>query len=169
MGTSKGTQLIDPAIRKQMAEALEVSHISDKTALILDMVSKGHSIDIAHRMVTGKDKLSDSTKTHLKKKSQKWLLSSPDLQKLAHHAVRDTLKMKPIKVKVSPYGDEDTYIYPQVSNRLAAAAMVTDRTEPVKQDHGPQSVTNNIQVNVRELFSTQHVVLEDNGQKGIDE
>jgi hypothetical protein len=100
------------------------------------------------------------TVTDLKRKSEKWLLSSPDLQKLAHHAVRDTLKMKPIKVKVSPYGDEDMFIYPQVSNRLAAAAMVVDRTEPIKQDRGPQSVTNNIQVNVRELFNTQHVVSE---------
>ena len=150
--------------REDMAKVLGQVTVSEKTAQDILLICKAGVTAREALSLRGIDNPNPDTVTDLKKKSEIWLLSSPDLQKLAHHAVRDTLKMKPIKVKVSPYGDEDMFIYPQVSNRLAAAAMVTDRTEPIKQDHGPQQVTNNIQVNVRELFNAQHVVIEDNGQ-----
>jgi hypothetical protein len=151
---SKGIQLVDPEVRKDIAKALEVSHVSDNTARILQLTSKGVAIEEAHKLVTGKDRLPEATKSNIKRKSEKWLLNSPQMQKLAHNAVRDTLKMKPIKT-------EKGEIYPRVSDRLTAASMVTDRTEPRKQQTGSGPVNlfiDKVQVNQFQAPEPQHMV-----------
>ena len=68
---SKGIQLVDPELKKEMAEALGQDRISDKIASILDMTSKGVAIEMAYQLVTGKDKMLDSTKTELKRKPKR--------------------------------------------------------------------------------------------------
>lgn len=158
--------MVDPELKQTMANTLGLAHISDKTALILDMMDKGHSIEVAHKLVTGKDRLPDSTKSNINKKSEMWLIGKPDMQKLAHNAVRDTLKMKPITVKDGPDSDDKKYIYPSVSNRMAAANMVLDRTEPVKAGGPSQQGNTFINIDMREYQAPQDDVSgisEDNG------
>lgn len=143
MGTDRASALADPVIKREMADALGIAHISDNTARILQLHSKGIALEDAHRLITGKERLPDSTKTNLKKKSEKWLLNSPQMQKLAHNAVKETLQMKPIETEKGP-------IYPRVSDRLAAASMVTDRVEPVKGQQGQGTINlfiDKVQVN----------------------
>jgi hypothetical protein len=158
----KGVQLVDPELRRDIAQALGVAHVSNNTALILDLVRKGYSLDIAHRMVTGKHNLSQATESNLKNKSKKWMLASPEMQKLAHNVHKRAMQGKPIvgKYKDKDGNNKENIMMPDFKHAQAAADSVLVRTEPIKQDHGPQSVTNNIQVNVRELFNTQHVVSE---------
>jgi hypothetical protein len=120
--------------RQEMADILEQRHVSEKTAQdIILMCKNGLTAREALKM-RGIDNPNKDTLTNLKKKSERVLLANPQLQKLAHNAVRDILKMKPVEVNVSPDSDKKRYIYPTVSNRLAAAAMVTDRTEPIVQE-----------------------------------
>ena len=159
---------ITKEIREAMARVLDQRHVSEKTAQDILLICKNGLTAKEALQMRGENNPNKDTLTNLKKKSERWMLSSPDLQKLSYNTVRDTLKMKPIEVRQSPDNEKKDYIYPTVSNRLAAAAMVTDRTEPVKQDHGPGSVTNNIQVNVRQYDRpdaiAQHVVAEITGQ-----
>lgn len=62
---------------------------------------------------------------HFKEKLNKLALSSPKMQKLARSAIQETLEMKPIDI------GEGKQMFPSHTNRLAAAAMVADRVDPV--------------------------------------
>jgi hypothetical protein len=117
---------------------------------VMQAMDKGLSAEEAYFLVTGKRVMHRNTKSDLKKKHDKWLLSRPQLQKLASNAVRDTLKMMPVETEsvetcpgckagqdkpsckvCSGTGVLKTVIHPSYTNRLAAAAMVVDRVDPV--------------------------------------
>lgn len=109
--------------KTQEAANLVINHgVDEKTALTL---IKG-------------EPPTDSTLSRFKDKVQKYRLANPGMVKLAHQAVKDTLKMKPITYEASKpvpgvgIVDYTETIMPSITNRLAAAAMVLDRDQPVK-------------------------------------
>ena len=60
------------------------------------------------------------------------------MQKLAHDAIRQTLRLKPLEISkgMDENGNEiKELIYPSHTNRIAAAAMVADRTEPITRQN----------------------------------
>lgn len=151
----KGIQLVEPEVKRQMAEALGLDRVSDKTAAILTMASQGMSVDIAHKLVTGKDRLPDSTKCEIKKKTEKWLLSSPEMQKLAHNAAKKIIQGKPIIGKSVVNGEEHiNVINPKGSDVTSVIDMVTKRTEPVKNSEPTGNTFNFVQIN----HEPQHIV-----------
>lgn len=83
---------------------------------------------------------------NLKKKLDKTSLVSHKAKKLARKAVIETLEMQPVKVqKVSKNGEiVEVDEKPTHSNRLTAAAMVLDRSEPIIQRHQNESVNINL-------------------------
>ncbi len=123
------------------------------TLKIMKMMDKGLSPEEACKLVKGKDIIHPNTKTDLKKKYDKWALTGEGMQKLAHNAVKNVLKMTPKKtkeVKQCPeckgkskdpeqpmcdtclgQGIVHTLLYPTHTNQLAAVAMVADRVDPV--------------------------------------
>lgn len=120
-----GTGAKEPRFYGKTLEAckLIVDHgVEPKTALIL---------------TTGNGNPHPETVRRLKDKSRKYALSSPKMVKLAHQAVTDVLQGKTFTLdqqKVTKDGDVIDYketISPTYTNKLAAAAMVADRAEPV--------------------------------------
>jgi hypothetical protein len=96
-----------------------------KTKTIMALMEKGMDARTALIVGTGNIDPHRNTVTQVKKKYEKWSLARPAMVKLAHQAVQETLAMKPI---ITSDGKE---IHPSHTNRLAAAAMVADRAEPV--------------------------------------
>jgi hypothetical protein len=160
-------QVITKELRDAMAKALDQTTVSEKTARAILLLCKSDiTAQEALKLASGLDNPSPHTCTDLRRKSQRWLLASPEMQELAGKAVKDTLKMKPVAVKVEPGSDEKKYIYPTVSNRLAAADMVTSRTEPVKSNEGSGGNTYNfVQINA-DKYRAQDVVQHDTGEDG---
>ena len=123
------------------------------TLKIMKLIDGGVSIEDAVKLVKGKDIIHPNTKTDLKKKYDKWALTGEGMQKLAHNAVKNVLKMTPKKtkeVKQCPeckgkskdpdqpmcdtcqgQGIVHTLLYPTHTNQLAAIAMIVDRVDPV--------------------------------------
>jgi hypothetical protein len=108
--------------KHQQAADLVVNHgVEPKDALIL---------------VTGKNP-DRASLSRFREKVNKYSLARPAMQKLAHKAVRDVLEGKEVEVKtqkVTPGGKIVEYtekLIPSHTNRLAAAAMVADRVEPI--------------------------------------
>jgi len=88
----------------------------------------------AYKLVKGRDDISIVSQSRLRAKYKQWSLTSPQMQKLAHHAIKDTLKLKPLQISKGKDADGKEIIeeiYPSHTNRIAAAAMVADRVEPV--------------------------------------
>lgn len=81
----------------------------------------------------------------LKKKLDKTSLVSVKAKRLAKKAVIETLEMKAVtETKLDNKGNEVIVENkPSHSNRLTAAAMVLDRSEPIVQRHQSESVTIN--------------------------
>ena len=118
---------------------------------ILELMEQGYSIEHAVKVVKNKDNVPKDTALKIKKKFDKWSLSRPAMVKLADRAVKETLKMTPIATEtlkrcleckgVDPLmqtcptcagtGVVREMLYPSHTNRLAAAAMVKDREEPI--------------------------------------
>jgi len=71
----------------------------------------------------------------MQRKAKDLYLKSPEMQRKAYKAIEETLDMKPQKTtEKTKNGFEVKDAYPTHSNRLEAARMVVDRTEPaVKQ------------------------------------
>jgi len=154
--------IIDKDTKERVKQALGYDRISEKTARIILLVSQGIALESAYRMVMNKELTCKVTKSDLKAKSEKFLLNSPQMQKLAHKAVKETLQMKPIET-------EKGLIYPRVSDRLAAASMVTERTEPKKSETGQGSINlfiDKLQVN---QFQTLDIVAGSQLDNGPDE
>jgi hypothetical protein len=146
---------ITKELRQEMAEILEQRHVSEKTAQDILLMCKNGLTAQEALLMRGESNPNPHTLTDLRKKSQKWLLSNPDMQKLAHKAVKETLRMKPVKVNEN---GEEKLIYPSHTNRLAAAAMVTDRTEPVKGSESAGDTFNFVQINASSYRNAQDMV-----------
>lgn len=122
--------------KTQRAIKLVLEHgVDEKTALVLAGNGK-----MVNRSSVGR----------FKEKVRKYALSSPQMVKKAYSAIKDTLEMKPITYEVSkPVSgvgvvDYTETIMPSITNRLAAAAMVMDRDQPVVR----QNVNLNANVDV---------------------
>lgn len=123
------------ARKTKTALDLAINHgVDEKTALIL-----------AH----GGKQVSPGAITQFKAKVAKYRLTAPNMVKLAHNAVKDALKDKAIEVQQQAFdkktGEVVEYtekIAPTWTNKLAAAAMVLDRNEPVVK------VNHNVNVNL---------------------
>jgi hypothetical protein len=108
-----------------------------KTEKVLNLaVNHGVAAKDAFIFVNGKPP-SAGTLTSLKDKIAKYSLTAPGMVKLAHNALRDTLKGKEYgydAVKILGNGEKIPYtekIIPSYTNKLAAASMVFDRVEPI--------------------------------------
>lgn len=126
-------------------------YLQAKTLEIMKLIDNGLTIEQAVKLAKGKDKIHPNTKTDLKKKYDRWRLTQPAVVKLAHKAVKETLQMKAIKTGsqvicpeckgrakeeqicalCNDVGLVHESITPTTTNRLAAAAMVMDRADPV--------------------------------------
>ena len=128
-------------------------YMQPATLKIMKLMDADVSIEDAVKLVKNKDIIHPNTKTDLKKKYDKWALTGEGMQKLAHNAVKNVLKMTPKKtreVKQCPeckgkskdpeepmcdtclgQGIVHTLLYPTHTNQLAAVAMVADRIDPV--------------------------------------
>lgn len=90
-----------------------------------------------------------STVNHIARAlDKKYDLTNTGMVKLAHRAIKDTLKMKPVAVEktaINKDGDKIDYIeqvYPSHTNRLQAVNEVYSRYQPVNKDTGkPPGVT----------------------------
>ena len=93
---------------------------------------------------TGSPRANNKPKRVVKK--IKTSLVSAKAKRLAKKAVIETLEMKAVtEVKLDNKGNEVTVENkPSHSNRLTAAAMVLDRSEPIIQRHQNESVNINL-------------------------
>lgn len=108
-----------------------------KTQKVMDLITN-HGIEPKEALTLIDGEIpSPSRVSRLKEKVRKYSLSAPKMVKLAHQAVKETLQMKPIEyeahkavpgVGVVDYTDT---LLPSITNRLAAAAMVLDRDQPI--------------------------------------
>lgn len=111
-----------------------LSHKTRKAlALVIDHgVEPKEAYMLTHGKAPSKDAIA-----RLKQKCDKYSLQRPALQKLATNAVKDTLQGKEVRydaVKILANGQKVPYqevVVPSYTNKLAAAAMVHDRVDPV--------------------------------------
>ena len=113
----------DLSHKTRKAIALVVDHgVAPKEAMILTGCAKT---------------VNPQTISAFKGKVEKYSLQRPVMQKLAHQALRDTLEGKEARydaVKVFSNGAKVPYqevIVPSYTNKLAAAAMIYDRVDPL--------------------------------------
>jgi hypothetical protein len=106
---------------------------AQKTLDAMALVQAGLKPKEALKAVNYTNKISDRAVSSFNKKFRKHSLTAPTMVKLAHHAVKDCLTDTPItQVKKDKQGNEIIEeIAPTWTNKLAAAAMVYDRVEPV--------------------------------------
>ena len=122
-----------------------------KTIQAIKLVSIGETPEEALKLVNNKNKITSGAVSHLRKKIRKYSLTHPKLVKLAQDVVLDTLKGEVTELqqeKVTNTGQRVEYIEriaPTVTNKLAAAAMVYDRFEPVKGS--PEVINNSLTIN----------------------
>ena len=127
-------------------------NLSNKGMLQMKMLDAGVDPKTALMLTNRKDKISDVAVYKLKEKYKRYSLTRPKTVKLAERAVLDVLEGKEIEYtaqKVTKTGEVVDYkekIVPSASNKLAAAAMVYDRYEPVKQQD--QQVTSNTYIDL---------------------
>ena len=126
-------------------------YMQPKTQEIMKLMDQGLTPEEACKLAKDKDNIHANTKTDLKQKHERWLLTRPAIVKLAQKAVKDTLQMKAIKTGsqvlcpeckgrareetvcplCSDVGLVNEAVTPTTTNRLAAAQMVMDRADPV--------------------------------------
>jgi hypothetical protein len=109
-----------------------------KTKRIINLINNhGHEPREAIKLVTGNTTPNRNTVADIRQKAARYSLQRPAMVKLAHKVVADTLKGKADQIhqqKVNKDGqvvDFIEQIAPTHTNKLAAAAMVFDRAEPV--------------------------------------
>jgi hypothetical protein len=145
--------------------------ISRKMKQTLELAVE-HGIDPkqAYALVNGKIP-SKATLGRVKDKARRMSLTAPAMVKLAHQAVRDTLEGKEARydaVKVFSNGKREAYqevIVPSYTNKLAAAAMIFDRDQPIKGQQGDQApsfthVNMNVYLNKDDRFSATETATE---------
>ena len=137
---------------------------ASKTIKALNLMDQGIDPKTALQITNFKPIISPNAVTNLKKKYEKWSLKSPKTVKLAHRAVLDCLagetsEIKSQKIDRNGQVVEITEtIAPTVTNKLAAAAMVYDRYEPV--------VRQNLNVNVNQDVHPVDLSRYQNSQSG---
>jgi hypothetical protein len=128
-----------------------------KTIEAFNLVDAGMSPKQALQATNFKKDISPAGIANFKKKYKKHSLTHPKLIKLAHHAVTDCLTDQPIiSTHKDRQGREITEETPPTwSNKLAAASMVYDRFEPVKQPNGSDGgmTVNIIPIAAQEVFA----------------
>jgi len=119
--------------------AQEQPRFYGKTKRAMDLVVN-HGVEPKEALIlaTGNTTPTPKTVIEFKEKVRKYSLSRPSMVKKAFSAVQETLDMKPI---LTADGKE---IFPSHTNRLAAAAMVADRVEPMVR----QNVNLNINADI---------------------
>jgi hypothetical protein len=127
-----------------------------KTLEAIQLVNAGVSPEMALRFSNQKDNIRPETVSRFKQKLKKYTLTHPKLVKLAHNAVQDCLTDQPIISKRTDRQgneiiEENT---PTWANKIAAASMVYDRAEPVKQPevHGGGLTVNVIPIAAQEII-----------------
>lgn len=121
-------------------QTTEQPKYAQKTLDAIQLVSAGLDPTKALQAVNYKTNITAQAVNKFKKKFQKYSLTQPKVVKLAHKAILDTLNGETSEYtaqKVTKDGDVVEYqevIAPSVTNKLAAAAMVYDRVEPVKRE-----------------------------------
>lgn len=123
---------------KPPARGKKTGDLSHKTRKAIALVVD-HGVEPKEAMVlTGCTKtVNPQSVSAFKGKVEKYSLQRPIMQKLAHQALRDTLEGKESRydaVKVFSNGASVPYqevIAPSYTNKLAAAAMVYDRVDPM--------------------------------------
>ena len=126
-----------PTKKKLKPEIIKPGHpeyLQPATKEVFNMMDKGLTAEEATKLVKNKDKLSSSAKTKIKKSYDRYSLTKPKLVRLANKAIEDTLAM------TEHVSSDGNISIPSFTNRLTAAAMVKDRSEPV--------VRQNMNVNV---------------------
>lgn len=120
-------------MEQQQTETKQTRY-AQKTLDAMALVQAGLKPKEALKAVNYTNKISDRAVSSFNKKFRKHSLTAPTMVKLAHHAVKDCLTDTPItQVKKDKQGNEIVEeIAPTWTNKLAAAAMVYDRVEPVK-------------------------------------
>jgi len=78
-----------------------------------------------------KDTISKQSVSIVKKKFKIYSLQNPGIVKLAHNVIKDVLAGQGIEI-IGKSGTTETVAIPSATNRIAAAAMVYDRYEPVR-------------------------------------
>ena len=114
--------------------AQETGSIQRKTLEYFRLREMGLEKNCAFKLSSGKDKFTVQAVCQAEVKFKKWSLARPKLIKLAEKAVEATLKMSPVEMEVfNPKTGEVENIkqYPSFTNRLAAAAMIADRADPI--------------------------------------
>jgi hypothetical protein len=152
--------------REEMARILGQRHVSDKTAQDILLMCKAGFTAREAMSIRGVDNPCPDTLTDLKKKSEIFLLSSPELQELAKSATYNFLQGKPVigKYKDKDGNEQENAVFPKASTIGTLIKEVADRTDPIKHERGNRSITNNIQVNMKVLDNpepTQHVDIEE--------
>jgi hypothetical protein len=112
--------------------------IYGKTQKAIELVvNHGLTPSDALCLATGKQQIDSGTLSRFRAKVQKHSLARPAMVKLAHSVVQDVLRGKADSVTTQKLGkngqvvDIIEQIAPTHTNKLAAAAMVFDRAEPV--------------------------------------
>ena len=100
-------------------------YLQPATKEVFTLMDKGLCAEDATKLIKNKDKLSPNAKTKINKKYAQYSLQKPAIVKLAHNAIKDTLNMTEV---VDSSGNVSI---PSHTNRLAAANMVMERSQPV--------------------------------------
>lgn len=122
-----------------------------KTKDAIQLINAGLPIKQALQVTNFKKDITPETVSRWKKKYQKYSLTAPKIQKLAHNAVTDCLTNQPI---INKYKDKQgneivEEIPPTWTNKIAAASMVYDRVEPVIRQN--QNLNLNVDVHPVDL------------------
>lgn len=122
-----------PETGKTEQKPLDLARCQQKTITQLRMMDNGVDALTALQLTNNKTNIAPITKYKLQEKYKRYSLLQPSMRKLAHNAVKDCLTDTPItQVKKDKQGNEIIEeIAPTWTNKLAAAAMVYDRVEPV--------------------------------------
>lgn len=100
----------------------------------------GYNRNESYKLAGGKGG-KDSTRPYsLEKSIRTKSVVSPKMVKLAHSAIKETLEMKPVTVIETvntPEGSKtvEKNVYPSHTNRLDAAKLILNRSEPEVQKH----------------------------------
>jgi hypothetical protein len=159
----KGTPMvITKETREDMAQALGQTTVSEKTAKDILLICK-HDLTAREALkMRGIDNPNPDTITDLKRKSERYLLSSPEMQKLAHNVHKRAMQGKPIVGKYKKDGkDCENVMLPDYKHAMAAADSVMIRTDPVKQQASGGTVNlfiDKVQVNQFQAQDMGHVI-----------
>lgn len=147
--------LLEGGIADETAQE-EIEKYKPTTIEVLKAMDRGMTAKEATLLVKGKANLCEAAEYKIKEKYRKWSLASPAMQKAAHLAVRETLTMKPLEERTTSIIDDKEVttikrIYPSHTNRLAAAAMVADRVEPIVR----QNLNLNLNADIKDLIPAE--------------